>query len=281
MLIDYLIPAFFMGLFSAGHCFGMCGGISAALSFATPKSGAKPQLAILLSYNFGRIASYTLMGALAGTLTSLISQNIEVKIQLPFLRIFAAIMLILTGFYLSGWWKALRQLERLGGFFWRFIQPLSKKIFPVTSTSKALALGGLWGWLPCGLVYSALAFALSSAQPLTAALAMLSFGAGTLPALMLIGIGGASMKALMQKTSVRALSGIAFIVFGLWTLYSVLGHVMMDHSTMHHPVMNHSTMNHPTKDHEATGEQHAHPSPTRDDAPKNQRAVEKDVHLHK
>jgi len=205
-----------IGFLGSSHCIGMCGGIAGALGMAVP--GQKAAWGQLLSYSAGRIGSYTLMGALAGALGA------AALPALGPLRLIAGLMLVAMALYVGGLWHGLVWLERGGAFFWRYLQPLSAKLLPVRSAPQAVALGSLWGWLPCGLVYSALTFALAQGGSLRAALAMLAFGLGTLPAVLATGAAAARMRAIVQRPQVRLLFAAAILLFGFWTLWGALGH---------------------------------------------------------
>lgn len=236
MNLDSFIAAFVVGLLGAGHCFGMCGGISAALAFAVDNVRLKKW--IIASYNLGRISSYTFVGAVLGLFGEGLSSGMVAKgMQFPWLRILAALLLVLMGFYITGWWKALILLERAGQGLWRFIQPLGNTLMPVKSLPQAYLLGLLWGWLPCGLVYSALAFSATEASPIDSALTMLAFGLGTFPAVFLGGLASQQLKRLLQSRPLQIVSGVTLIVFGVWTAYMPLQHYWGGHSHHLHPDM--------------------------------------------
>lgn len=220
---ELIITAFIIGLMGAGHCLGMCGGIAAALSFAIPNSNARSRVLVIGVYNVGRISSYTLMGFILGVA----GQGIAILQPdgFPVLRFLAALMLVLMGFYISGWWRILATLEKIGVRFWRLLQPLGEKFLPVRSLSQALFLGFIWGWLPCGLVYSALVYALAQGDPISAAVVMLSFGLGTMPAIFVGGVAGDRLKSLLQKKSLRAVMGMSLIIFGLVSLVFMFQHL--------------------------------------------------------
>ncbi len=141
--------------------------------------------------------------------------------------------MIALGFYISGWWLVLRRLEQLGLHVWKFISPLTRRLMPVTSIWKALGLGILWGWLPCGLVYSTVAWATSSGSGYTGALLMLSFGLGTLPMLLITGTFAGRLQAIIQRRSIRAIAGISIILLGCWQLGTLITHIYQ-HDTMNH-----------------------------------------------
>lgn len=202
-----------MGLAGAGHCVMMCGGIAGA--FAGRVNA--PQL---LAYNLGRIVSYMLAGALIGaavghlagfTTNGLIS-----------LRIFAAFILIAFGLYLGQWWLGLRHLERLGQPVWRKLQPFATKLRAGHSYPQLLAAGMIWGWLPCGLVYSALSWAAVSGSAFNGALFMAAFGLGTLPAMFAFGWLSHTLQQFLKSQGFRQIMGALMIVYGIWTLIIAL-----------------------------------------------------------
>lgn len=218
-ILPIIAPMFLIGLLGAGHCAGMCGGIVAALGFATDSNQSR--WPIILTYNLGRISSYGLMGALVGLLGQFGDQFLSLG---PWLRAIAGLLLILMGFYLADWWKVLTVLERGGQLLWKRLQPLGKGLFKVHSVGRGFLYGMLWGWLPCGLVYSALAFAGASASPGTGSLAMMAFGLGTLPAMLVGGIFSAQLRSFLQGRWLRVAMAMVLIVFGSWTLWSAMSH---------------------------------------------------------
>ncbi|WP_305856074.1 sulfite exporter TauE/SafE family protein [Balneatrix alpica] len=208
-----LWAALLIGLMGGSHCLGMCGGLMTAVALQSPQR--RPSL--LLSYNLGRISSYMLAGALVAGLGSLLGNH-----GWQFLRLFAAIMLILMGLYIAGWWAALTHLERWGQRLWRHISPYTRKLLPVRHNGQALLLGICWGWLPCGLVYSTLSWSLSSGSSVEGALLMGAFGLGTLPSMLATGWFAQQMKGWMQKPWLRRLSGLIIIAWGLYSLRFLL-----------------------------------------------------------
>jgi sulfite exporter TauE/SafE len=215
-----LLSAFVVGLLGGVHCVGMCGGIVGALSFGLP---AERNLPILLAYNVGRISSYTLAGALMGALGFYFSGLLPVQTAQKALLSLAGLFLILMGLYLAGWWNVLSRVERVGGVLWRRIEPLGRGLLPVRSVRHGLLLGLLWGWLPCGLVYSALVWTVSSGGALEGALLMLAFGLGTLPNLLLMGVAAAQLNRWVKQPAVRAVAGTLVMVFGVLLLLDAWG----------------------------------------------------------
>jgi hypothetical protein len=130
-------------------------------------------------------------------------------------------MLVALGLYLAGVWGAVRQLEKMGGGLWRHLQPYTTRLLPVNTVFRALGLGALWGWLPCGLVYSVLLSALASGSAAKGALIMLAFGLGTLPNLVAIGLFWDTIKSWVQSPRVRLAAGLLVASFGVYGLFKV------------------------------------------------------------
>lgn len=218
-----------------------------ALSMAIPAHAKARRWMILLSYNLGRIFSYALMGAIVG----LFAQQITASGGAVWLRWLAGLLLIAMGLYLANWWRGLTYLETGGRYLWAYLQPLGKALMPVDNPTKAVALGGIWGWLPCGLVYSALAYAMAQGNAFNGAMIMLAFGLGTLPAVLATGFIAQQLGRLLRRPKVRWSFALAVILFGLWTIWGG-GHGTHQHGHDHQPMeenMDHSKMNHTTMDH--------------------------------
>jgi len=215
-----LTAAFLVGLLGGGHCVGMCGGIVGAVTMTLPNS--RPKFPFLISYNLGRISSYSLAGVIAGAVGA---SSFFLDHILPIEKLLyslASMMLVLLGLYLAGVWRVLTKLEYLGGKLWQRIQPYSQNLLPVKSVPQSFLLGTLWGWLPCGLVYSVLVAAIATASPLEGGLLMLAFGLGTLPTLLAMGMTAVRLKVFLQNLWFRRLSGLLIAGFGLLGLSSLI-----------------------------------------------------------
>ena len=215
-----LLGAFVVGLLGGVHCLGMCGGIVGALTLGQPHgSAATPHFWLLqLAYNTGRLFSYMLAGALAGGLGLLLAQAGPLEQTQKLLSLVAGLFMILLGLYLGGWWNGMGQVERAGGVVWRRIEPLGRKLLPVRSPGQALLLGMVWGWLPCGLVYSVLIWTLTAGSLLDGALLMGAFGLGTLPNLLLMGAAAGWLGGLLRKPLARKVAGGLVVLLGLMML---------------------------------------------------------------
>lgn len=212
------LAIFLVGLLGGSHCAGMCGGIVGALAVQTP--GGRAGWSLHLAYNCGRILSYSVAGILVGAIGGLgLAFGPVAKVQLGF-YLLASLMLVALGFYLMGFTRTLAFAERAGQGVWRRIQPLTRRFLPARSVAQALPLGMLWGWLPCGLVYSVLANAMVSGSALRGGLAMTVFGLGTLPNLLLAGMLFSRFRRFAQAPAVRAISGLLVLGFGLYGLYN-------------------------------------------------------------
>ncbi|APE99902.1 cytochrome biogenesis protein [Pseudomonas putida] len=224
-LLPLLGSALVLGLLGGGHCLGMCGGLMGALTLAIPPEQRGKRLRLLLAYNLGRVLSYTSAGLLLG----LAGWAVASSPAALGLRVVAALLLIAMGLYLAGWWSGLTRIEALGRGLWRHIQPVASRLLPVSSVPRALLLGALWGWLPCGLVYSTLLWAASQGNASYSAALMLAFGVGTWPVLLATGLAAERVNALLRRRSVRVAGGLLVMLFGIWTLPGPHQHWLMGH----------------------------------------------------
>jgi sulfite exporter TauE/SafE len=228
--------AFALGLAGAGHCLGMCGGIAAALNM-----GGQQSTAVTLAYHSGRICSYTLLGGLLG----LAAGSIDLAGWTIGLRYLAGLLLIGMGLYIADWWRGMAVLERAGARLWQPVQRFSSRWLPVRHWPQGFALGLCWGLMPCGLIYSSLAWAATAGDTSRSAALMFAFGLGTLPAMLATSLGAGQLQAFLRRRGLKLLIAILLIVSGVWTLYLTAahsghgsvtdhsGHQQMDHSDMH------------------------------------------------
>jgi sulfite exporter TauE/SafE len=208
--------ALLAGLLGSAHCLGMCGGISGLFAVNAGVATLRRQLPFALSYNFGRVTSYAVLGVIVGSVGSVIvkaSPSLAIGI-----RLFSGIIIMLVGLKVAFDLRLLNVIERMGGTLWSKISPAAQKLVPVTSLPKAYGLGLVWGWLPCGLVYSVLMIAATSAQPVAGAATMVAFGIGTMPAMVLTGLGAARLSELMRRRHTRIGLGLLIVVMGLVTI---------------------------------------------------------------
>jgi uncharacterized protein len=221
-----LFSLFAVGLLGSVHCAAMCGGVVSALSLAPARVAKFPvpvraagamtaSLANVAAYNSGRIFSYSLAGALAGAAGA----GARSLSGLPSLQAggfwLANLMLVALGLYLMDAWRGLAWLEQGGRGVWRHVQPVLRQVGPPDTLPKMVAAGFLWGWLPCGMVYSALVTAMLAGSAVDGAALMLAFGLGTLPMLVGLGAAGARLRMFIAQRPVRIAAGALVLGFGL------------------------------------------------------------------
>lgn len=225
MNIESLTAAFLVGLLGGTHCIGMCGGIVGALSSGLTgqlRESRWRYLAAQLAYNAGRIGSYAFAGLLAGAFAARVAETGILEGQ-PVGRYLAAAIMILFGIYLAGWWRTLLLLEKAGARLWKYLEPLGRRWLPVRHAGQAFLLGLVWGWLPCGMVYAALAMAMASGTAVGGAATMLAFGLGTLPTLLTVGLAYNALRRFLQHPGVRTVAGILVMLLGLVLLLGGAG----------------------------------------------------------
>ncbi len=215
-----VVAALLAGLLGSTHCLGMCGGIAGALGMSTgPRSPVSGMLYALL-FNFGRIGSYALAGLIAGGIGLGLANLLNYTVLAPALRVATGLIMAAIGLQLAFNWRGLRRIEQVGARLWKRLAPLTGRLLPVKNPPQALALGLLWGWLPCGLVYTMLLAAATSGSPLQGAAVMAGFGAGTLPALTLAGAAAGRFRGLAQRPALRRVAGVVLLGFGVWTIFA-------------------------------------------------------------
>ena len=211
------VSACLVGIAGGVHCVGMCGGVSLALASAIPKG--QRGFPYALAYNFGRILSYIAAGAITGAVAQIAKQFIP--LTGPILAVLSGLMLLSMACYLGNWWRGLTRVEALGSLLWKPIQPLAKRFLPFRSPLYAIPYGMIWGWLPCGLVYSTLTWALSSGSALSGSVIMAGFGLGTLPALLATWAGANWILAGFRQPMVRQLIALSLLIYAVYLLWRV------------------------------------------------------------
>ncbi len=210
--LPVIAAALVAGLLGSAHCLGMCAGISGL--FAAGPTEQSNQFPFALAYNAGRVASYAFLGAVVAAIGSAFVGGMP-TLAGP-VRLFSGLLIVLIGLQVAFTWRVLAPLEKMGAKLWSRIAPLAKGLIPASSIPRAFALGIVWGWLPCGLVYSALLVAASTASITGGAIAMMAFGIGTMPAMVLTGLGAAKLAGFVSRNRVAA--GLLIVVLGLATL---------------------------------------------------------------
>ena len=217
-----IAAAFLLGFWGSLHCVGMCGGIVGVLhnSLANKnKLNSQRKWLFWLAYNTGRIISYSIAGAFAALLGSTLFAIINPDYAHRIGQILSGLFMIAFGLYIAGWWFGLTVLEARGAVLWRKISPLTKRFIPVEYIHQALLLGGLWGWLPCGLVYSALVWMFTLPTAFHGMLYMIAFGLGTLPMLLLMSHAAQRISQIAKHTLTRKTAGVLVILLGLVSFF--------------------------------------------------------------
>ncbi|MBK8452095.1 MAG: sulfite exporter TauE/SafE family protein [Thiofilum sp.] len=217
--------AFLVGLMGGVHCLGMCGGIVSALTFSLPaaqRQHFRQSLPIMLGYNIGRLSSYTLAGVIASSIGVAALQFTELDVLRTGLSVLAALFMVALGLYLAGLWTGIAKIEQIGKPIWKHLEPLGRRFIPINTPLKALPLGFIWGWLPCGLVYSVLLWTVSAGSVTKGALIMLLFGLGTLPNLLLMGTFAAQLQRLLRKPAIKLAAGLIVVAMGIGLLVQAL-----------------------------------------------------------
>jgi sulfite exporter TauE/SafE len=226
-LLPALSAAALAGLLGSAHCLGMCAGISGLFAVNASVAGLRNEVPFALTYNVGRVISYVVLGIVVAAFGSVVvkaSPNVASGV-----RLLSGIVIILVGLKVAFDLKLLAVVERMGATLWSRIAPAAKGLVPVTSLPRALGLGLIWGWLPCGLVYSVLLIAATSANIAHGAMIMAAFGLGTMPAMVMTGLGAAKLSNLMRRKSARVGLGLLIVVMGLLTIAMPVLRQQMQH----------------------------------------------------
>ena len=176
------------------------------------------RIGLIVLLNLGRISSYVVIGLLVGLVGQVGISLDDTRAVQNGLYIAANVLLLLLGLYLAGISTAATKIERIGKPIWKRLNPLLNKLLPIKSVPACFGVGVLWGWLPCGLVYSASLYALGSGNALHGGLYMLAFALGTLPNLLAMGIFAAQLKTFLQKRMVRLCAGLLVAGWAIWRL---------------------------------------------------------------
>lgn len=224
--------AFMMGLFSSLHCLGMCGSIIGTLTLSLKpeiRRDKRRLFPFILNYNLGRVFSYTTAGAIAGTLHYVFSAGIGAAESYRAMQLLSALIMAGAGLYIAGWFPRFAYVEKLGSRFWKLIEPYGRKLMPVKTRFQAFLFGTVWGWLPCGLVYTSLALAAVSGDIMQSSITMLAFGMGTLPAVMSVGIMTSIMVKLGQAQRFKKIIGVMFIFIAILAAFPWLNPMRLQH----------------------------------------------------
>ncbi|MDJ0956011.1 MAG: sulfite exporter TauE/SafE family protein [Arenicellales bacterium] len=221
------LAALLVGFLGSTHCIGMCSGIAGTVGASTATNPSfLDRSSYLLLYNIGRISSYVIAGCAAGAVGQIGLGVFPETVAHSIALVISVVFLIALGSYLAGWWSFLPKLELVGTRLWRIVEPWGRKLLPVRNRFQAFLFGCVWGWLPCGLVYSVLAWAVAVGSVKQGALLMLGFGLGTLPTVLCLGMAGQTLLRLRSKALVRQAAGISLVLFAavMFTMHQINQH---------------------------------------------------------
>lgn len=212
------IAGLLLGLAGSVHCVAMCGGVASALDRIGPQDGHRLRMHLL--YALGRVGTYTAIGAVVGfagaSIVQLVTPAHMPKVQLA-TRYGLGLILIAFGAGLAGF-PFLRGVERLGHGIWKRLQPMARPLMGLPTPLRTLGLGALWGFIPCGMVYGALAVASVTGSVANAAIFMAAFGLGTVPAVLSTGAVAAGFWKRIGRENLRRVSAIAVALCGVWVI---------------------------------------------------------------
>lgn len=200
---------FTAGLTSSWHCIGMCGGFPVMLSNGQRSPGRQ------VLYNLARVNTLVFIGGLSGAVGASIVHLGPVAVVERGLPIVAGVLMLVVGAEMLGLLGGLRFVRRLG--LPRGLSEALRSVLRSRTAAAPIALGVFNAFLPCHLVYAFAARAASSGSVGGGMLTMLCFGLGTVPALLLVGHMGGRMPARLSPILART-SGLAVVVFGIWTI---------------------------------------------------------------
>jgi sulfite exporter TauE/SafE len=211
--------ALMLGIAASGHCLVMCGGISAALGLATAKrADGRSRVSLLVAYQAGRMLSYSIAGALLGGVLGIVVSWLDFDAVRQGLRALSAAALAAAALVAFG---ALRDPgARVGRLVWPRLAPIGKRFLTVTSVSRALGFGMVWGWMPCGFVYTVIVIAALEHDALRSAATMLAFGAGTSPAMIAVALGAQRPASFAAGSTGRRFAGAVLIGSAALTLFA-------------------------------------------------------------
>ena len=231
MSVGLLFSAWLIGALGGLHCIAMCGGFIGAIATRDAARGVplQPARAIVIGqavYHAGRLITYALLGALFGALGATVIAYIDVLPLQRAMYVMANALVLILGLGLV--WRAptLPAMQRVG---MRAFAPLLRAMRPLLRRSDTLgriAMGLVWGLMPCALIYSALPLALVAGGWWQGALVLSAFGLGTLPNLLATGLVLGRARRLLSSQALRNVAALALIAFGtagLWRAMATAG----------------------------------------------------------
>lgn len=220
MPLDLLVlgAAFLSGLLGSLHCVAMCGGIATGLGAAA--GGQRTSLSAAITINAGRLLGYAFAGALVGALGGGLLHVARSESLQAVLRALLGLVIVLLALRLLDVGRRFTWLHRAGTGLWRWLAPLQRRLMPATTLPRRLALGLLWGWLPCGLSSTVLLAAWLQADALAAVLVMTSFGVGTMILMLPLTWSGVHLGRRLAQPAFRRMAASLVLLSGLATMFA-------------------------------------------------------------
>ncbi len=257
-MTELIAASFAIGFLGSLHCVGMCGGLISAMTMTRDNTWWPG----VISYQLGRITTYTALGLIAGLIGSLFANDGWLSQVQNLLSIIAGTLIIILALHIAGWLpdpfsrlsQRISKVTGMAGFI--------KAAATQDSTGPWYSVGLLNGLLPCGLVYAGIGLSLTAHASWQGALAMFSFGLGTVPAMLFV---PALMRAISPTMRGHALKvgAILLILIGAFTIFR--GTTMAQHEHSNHGGSEHQ--------HEITMEQHSLSGPDSDYTPSQTSSV--------
>jgi len=226
-----LSAALVAGAAGSVHCVAMCGGIVGALGMRA-RSTASNSLLDACLYHCGRLAGYGLAGALFGLLGAALVSTFNLPLLAAIARVGAGVLLMLAAIKVLFGWNMLSAIEYAGARYWKALQPIARRAMSASGATRSLTVGLLWGWLPCGLVYSMLVFAALSGEWLRGAGIMVAFGLGTMPAMVTSSAFAGRLGQWTRQRRTRQLGGVLLLLFGCWIAWSAISSAHHHHDAV-------------------------------------------------
>ncbi len=199
--------AFTLGLIGSTHCLGMCGPLALAIPMSTSQRIVMAYQA--LKYNLGRVLTYALLGAVFG----LLGMSVELAGFQKGFSIVIGIFLLFAAFFSLNWESKLANSSPLARFF-QIIKKQIGRLLRNDSRQSHLLIGVFNGFLPCGMVYLAIAGAVTTGSIVNGALFMMLFGLGTIPLMLGIMLLGNVVKPSFKKV-LRSIAPVIMVAFAL------------------------------------------------------------------
>jgi sulfite exporter TauE/SafE len=229
MAMSLLISAWLVGALGGLHCLSMCGGFAAAFAAGDHGVGGVspllPRGAIVrqqAGYHAGRIVTYALLGAAFGAGGAALLKAADLLTLQRGMYVFANLVLLALGVRLAlnkqgdGW------LQRAGARMFGTALPYVRPLLRQPGVRGRVAVGLLWGLVPCALIYSVLPLAMFSGGAWQGATVMLAFGVGTLPNLAVAGMFFQRTRPMLERTTLRFAAGALLSAFAFAGIYRVL-----------------------------------------------------------